>query len=255
MTAYTNGPGLRRPGPLRFPGVAGVALAAVALACAAPAAGQQPGSIMGRVLDSASAKPVVAAEVWVPMAKRRVLTNEAGWFVVSGVADGAYVVEVGGVGYRPVARVADVAGGAVSLEFRMVPRPIELTGVDVVRFRAVEPPPPYDVGRVDVSAEPTRSGKAIDLLRRVVGAEIFRGSGEPGTGASVRLRASTSIAERREPLVVVDGIPTTLLTLRDMPASDVASIEVLKGAAASAEYGSRGQAGVIVITTKRGPPR
>lgn len=90
---------------------------------------------------------------------------------------------------------------------------------------------------------------------RIVGAEIFSGSGEPGRAASVRLRGSTSIAERREPLVIVDGAPTTLLTLREMPAADVASIEVPKGAAAAAEYGSRGQAGVIVVKTKRGGGR
>ncbi|MSR36227.1 MAG: hypothetical protein EXR95_06215 [Gemmatimonadetes bacterium] len=220
---------------------------------ALPAAAQQPGSIVGRVLDSANGAPVAAAEIWVPMTKRRVLTNEAGWFVVPEVADGAYVVEAGGVGYRPQAMIAEVVGDAVSLEFRLLPRPIALTGVDVVRFRKGEPAPPFEVGRVDLTNEPPRSGKAVDLLRRVVGAEILRGNGEPGSGASVRLRGSTSIAERREPLVIVDGAATSLLTLRDMPAADVASIEVLKGAAAAAEYGSRGQSGVILITTKRGP--
>jgi TonB-dependent SusC/RagA subfamily outer membrane receptor len=171
------------------------------------------------------------------------------------VPDGAYVVEVGGVSYRPVAQVAEVAGDAVSLEFRLVPSPIELAGVDVVRFRTVEPAPPFEVGRIDLTGRPAPSGKAIDLLRRVVGAEIFRGSGEPGSGASVRLRGSTSIAQPREPLVIVDGAATSLMTLHDMPASDVASVEVLKGAAAAAEYGSRGQAGVILITTKRGRAR
>jgi TonB-dependent starch-binding outer membrane protein SusC len=44
-----------------------------------------------------------------------------------------------------------------------------------------------------------------------------------------------------------------LTALVDTPASDVARIEVLKGAAAAAVYGSRGQGGVIVVTTKRGP--
>jgi TonB-dependent SusC/RagA subfamily outer membrane receptor len=219
-----------------------------------PVAAQQPGSIVGRVVDSASAQPVAGAEVSLPMAKRRVLTNELGWFLVPDLTDGAHVVEVARVGYRPVTGIAEVAGDAVSLEFRLVPRPIALAGLDVVRSRAGEPPP-FEVGRIDLSDEPARSGKAVDLLRRVLGADVFRANGEPGNGATVRLRGPTSIVERREPLVIVDGVPTTLITLRDMPASDVASIEVLKGAAASAEYGSRGQAGVILITTRRGRAR
>jgi len=45
---------------------------------------------------------------------------------------------------------------------------------------------------------------------------------------------------------------TSLTTLQEMPAYDIASIEMLRGAAAAAEYGSRGAAGVIVVNTKRG---
>ena len=51
---------------------------------------------------------------------------------------------------------------------------------------------------------------------------------------------------------MVDGVVTSLIALQGMPAAEVAAIEVLKGAVAAAEYGSRGAAGVIVVKTRRG---
>jgi TonB-dependent SusC/RagA subfamily outer membrane receptor len=241
----TSGRGL---GPLRFARAAGLV---ACLACALPVAGQEPGSIVGRVLDAATGQPVGAADVSIAPVPTRAITNDLGWFVFPELQPGHYVVETGRVGYASDARVVAVAGDAVLVEVRLAPRPIPVPGVDVVGGAA----PGAAVVRIDLSELPAPSGKAIDLLRRLVGVDVFQGSGEPGSSASVRLRGSTSIAERREPLVIVDGAPTSLLTLRDMPASDVASIEVLKGAAAAAQYGSRGQAGVIVVRTKRGATR
>ena len=54
------------------------------------------------------------------------------------------------------------------------------------------------------------------------------------------------------PLIVVDGVPYTNLSLRDIAADDIESVDVLKGATASALYGARGGSGAIMITTKRG---
>jgi outer membrane receptor protein involved in Fe transport len=72
---------------------------------------------------------------------------------------------------------------------------------------------------------------------------VFRGSGQPGSGASVQLRGPTSISESQDPLLVIDGIISSFGALNDVNASDIARVEVLKGAAAAAEYGSRGRAG------------
>jgi TonB-dependent SusC/RagA subfamily outer membrane receptor len=237
-----SGPG-HRLGPLAL-----VLVAALGAVVPVWIEAQEPGSIVGRVVDAATGKPVGAADVAIGPNPTRTSTNDLGWFVFPTLQPGHYVVETGRVGYASDARVVAVAGDAVLMEIRLAPQPIPVPGVDVVGAVAR----PADVLRIDLNGLPAPSGKAIDLIRRVAGAEVFRASGEPGSGATVRLRGSTSIAERREPLVIVDGVPTTLLTLRDMLAADVASIEVLKGAAAAAEYGSRGQAGVIVVRTRRG---
>jgi TonB-dependent SusC/RagA subfamily outer membrane receptor len=71
--------------------------------------------------------------------------------------------------------------------------------------------------------------------------------------ASIRIRGSRSFRSNEEPLIVVDGIPQQngAQALMDMSPRDVESIEVLKDAAASAVFGSRGANGVILISTRR----
>ena len=71
--------------------------------------------------------------------------------------------------------------------------------------------------------------------------------------ASIRIRGSRSFRSNEEPLIVVDGIPqqSGAQALMDMSPRDVESIEVLKDAAASAVFGSRGANGVILISTRR----
>ena len=64
--------------------------------------------------------------------------------------------------------------------------------------------------------------------------------------------APTVLVRGEEPLIVVDGVPYSNISLRDIVSDDIESIDVLKGATASALYGARGGSGVIMITTKKG---
>ncbi len=105
---------------------------------------------------------------------------------------------------------------------------------------------------------------------RVAGVQVTSASGEPGAASNLRIRGTTSIRGDNNPLYVVDGIP---LDGRDITANsdtdnlgattprnplnfinpnDIASIDILKDASATAIYGSRGANGVIIITTKKG---
>ena len=103
------------------------------------------------------------------------------------------------------------------------------------------------------------------------GVQVTQKSGSPGGGISIRVRGTTSINARSDPLYVVDGIPVNSTTnftggstfdfgggtqginiLSSLNPSDVQSIEVLKDAASSSIYGSRAANGVVLITTKKG---
>jgi TonB-linked SusC/RagA family outer membrane protein len=89
------------------------------------------------------------------------------------------------------------------------------------------------------------------LVGRVAGVQISQNSGEPGGEISVRIRGISSITSGSDPLIVVDGVPMSV-NLRAINPNDIESIDISKDVSTSAIYGSRGSAGVIFITTKRG---
>ncbi|SHF85612.1 SusC/RagA family TonB-linked outer membrane protein [Pedobacter caeni] len=112
------------------------------------------------------------------------------------------------------------------------------------------------------------------LYGKVPGANIRANSGAPGGGISVQLRGISSLQGASQPLYIIDGVYLNNNVLRtgrstlsaagtqgeddasnrlaDLNANDIENIEVLKGSSASAIYGTRANAGVIIITTKRG---
>ncbi|WP_235296462.1 SusC/RagA family TonB-linked outer membrane protein [Portibacter marinus] len=105
---------------------------------------------------------------------------------------------------------------------------------------------------------------------RAAGVQITTSSGEPGAGASIRIRGAGSIRNGNNPLFVVDGVPlgggnvspggntaglgssSAKNPLNFLNPNDIASINILKDASATAIYGSRGANGVVIITTKKG---
>lgn len=89
------------------------------------------------------------------------------------------------------------------------------------------------------------------LQGRVAGVDINMTNPRPGGSGQIRVRGSRSLSADNDPLIVVDGIPFTG-TITDLDPNNIASIDVLKDASATAIYGSRGSNGVIIITTRRG---
>lgn len=103
------------------------------------------------------------------------------------------------------------------------------------------------------------------LQGRASGVQVNSNSGTPGGGVSVRIRGTSSINASSEPLYIIDGIPMQSNNLSglsigggitnpmaDINPADIASMEVLKDASATAIYGARAANGVVLITTKRG---
>jgi TonB-linked SusC/RagA family outer membrane protein len=86
------------------------------------------------------------------------------------------------------------------------------------------------------------------LSGRVAGVSVTPQSGEPGGGAKIRIRGITSI-NNSDPIYVVDGFQINDISY--LNPNDIESTEILKDASATAIYGSRGAAGVVIITTKK----
>ncbi|MDH3243682.1 MAG: TonB-dependent receptor [Saprospiraceae bacterium] len=104
-----------------------------------------------------------------------------------------------------------------------------------------------------ISKIPVSSGVRA-MQGQVAGVDVLSTGGRPGQAPTIRIRGRRSISASNDPLFVIDGIPQTSGTdaISDINPQDIASMEVLKDAAATAIYGSRGANGVVIITTKRG---
>ena len=95
----------------------------------------------------------------------------------------------------------------------------------------------------------TPTGNVSDALQgRMAGVSVLSGSGDPSGDNTIRVRGINSITAETGPLVVIDGFIGG--SLQSLNPADIASIEVLKDASATAVYGSRGANGVILVTTK-----
>jgi TonB-linked SusC/RagA family outer membrane protein len=159
------------------------------------------------------------------------------------------------VGYAPVTRAAGT--GNAPLSIRLAPASGEtLQDVQIVAVgygtldkREVT----SAVAHLD-SADFRQSGSRnpLDLIQgKVAGLQITRtGGSNPNSGVGIQLRGITSVTGSQSPLIVIDGIPGGNLDL--LQQDDIQSMDVLKDGSGAAIYGTRANAGVILITTKKG---
>ena len=91
------------------------------------------------------------------------------------------------------------------------------------------------------------------LQGKISGVQVIAPGGQPGAGATIRIRGASSLNGSKDPLMVVDGYPWgDAGQLKQINPEDIESIEVLKDASSAAIYGSRGANGVILVTTRKG---
>lgn len=106
-----------------------------------------------------------------------------------------------------------------------------------------------------VSSKELNPGPITNPLQQIAGkaagVNISQVGSEPGAAPSVRIRGITSLQGGNDPLVVVDGVQGNMDLLNQVPPSEIATVDILKDASATAIYGSRGAPGVIIITTKK----
>ncbi|RZJ23613.1 MAG: TonB-dependent receptor [Acinetobacter sp.] len=110
------------------------------------------------------------------------------------------------------------------------------------------------ISRVNVEElqlAPVRSFEEA-LAGRVAGVQVSSNDGQPGEPLNIIIRGASSVTQSNSPLYVVDGFPLENADNNSINPNDIEAITVLKDAAATAIYGSRGANGVILITTKTG---
>jgi len=251
--------------------------ALVGLLASSQVRAQGTGTITGRIVDSASAQPVANVNIVIMGGQRGTLSRDDGGFTLANVPAGAYTVRASRIGFRPQTQPAVVtAGGTTTLTFAMtrqaaVLSEIVVTGYGTQRREAISGSvATVDANQANVGVV-TNANQMLDA--RVAGVQLTTNNGDPGSGQQVVVRGGTSISASNDPLYVIDGVPlqnestapgaTGIGWNAQLPRSplnsinpgDIETITVLKDAAATAIYGSRGANGVILITTKRGAAR
>jgi len=206
--------------------------------------------IKGRVLNE-SGQPVAKATVMVKGAKTGISTDDAGNFEIVAPSDATLVIS--SVGYTASSiRVA----GRPSIEVSLAASSNSLDQVVVVGY-GTQKKKDVTGSVVSVNEKALREVPSANLQGalqgKAAGLEIQTTGTTPGSDMQIRIRGTRSISGSNAPLFILDGIPYDG-SLNDINPGDVASIDVLKDASATAIYGSRGANGVVLITTKRGKP-
>ena len=111
-------------------------------------------------------------------------------------------------------------------------------------------------GSVGVVSQTKMENQAVqgigqNLQGKLAGVQIYQNNGTPYSGTTIRIRGNGSFGANNNPLIVIDGLITND-GLSNLNPNDVENITILKDAASSAIYGSRGANGVVIITTKKG---
>jgi TonB-linked SusC/RagA family outer membrane protein len=211
--------------------------------------------INGRVLNEAG-QPVPNATIQVKGARTAVTTDEGGNFQLNASSNATLVIT--SVGYTATSiRV----GGRTALSIALAAASNSLDQVIVVGYGTQRK---RDITGSVASVTATTlkevpSPNLIDQLKgRTAGVDIVSNSTTPGASGQIRIRGNRTLTTTQGqsdaldgPLLVVDGIPFGG-SINDIDPNDIAGVEVLKDASATAIFGSRGAGGVILITTKRG---
>jgi len=142
-----------------------------------------------------------------------------------------------------------------TINIKLLPKPIEMREVIVSGVATETKKTKMTVSVEKVTSETLLKAPPLDvatsLQGKVSGVNVTQASGQPGSGATIQLRGATTMIGSQEPLIIVDGA-IFQGNLGDIGIDDVESIEIVKGASASALYGSKAGNGVVVVHTKRG---
>ena len=231
-------------------------LVLAALCAGANAHAQTTGRITGTVTAAEDGRPLARASLNVLGTNRTVFTNESGVYTLEQVQSGSRSIRVRYLGYAAQVKAVTIAvNETVTLNFQLTSAPVQLEGLVVTAYGEQErrdlTGSIAEVSLGDLRDVPLPNPAQL-LQARVAGVDVVSSGYRPGAAMNVTIRGIRSITAGNQPLYVVDGVPLVGGGIEDFNPAQIASIEVLKDASATAPYGSMGANGVILITTNRG---
>ncbi|WP_345952525.1 SusC/RagA family TonB-linked outer membrane protein [Mucilaginibacter sp. PAMB04168] len=220
--------------------------------CVVESALAQTRKITGKVTSSDDGLPIIGASIKVSNSTLGTQSDANGNFSID-VPTGASNLIVAYVGYSPQ---TIAIGNRTSINVVLVGdirqmNEVVVNGSYSATSRERSTSATTKVSSDKINDVPIGSFDQI-LQGRVPGLSVLAGTGQPGAVANVYIRGQTSISGSITPLYIIDGIPVESSVFSTLNPNDFESVDVLKDAAATSVYGSRGANGVLVITTKRG---
>lgn len=228
-------------------------------------------TVTGTVTDARTKSPLPGVVVRIPNTSAATTTDGSGKYnLVTNLSAGNYNLVFSLIGFKPVTKAitlgptetvtadAQLSEDVVGLE------EVVVTGTSVATAKKQLG---NAISTVSANALESSLATSVDqaLAGKVAGAQITQNSGNPAGGISVRLRGTSTVVGSGDPLYIVDGVIVNngspqLIDLGgyaqnrlvDINPNDIERIEIIKGAAAAAIYGSRASNGVVQIFTKRG---
>ncbi|WP_310393256.1 SusC/RagA family TonB-linked outer membrane protein [Hymenobacter sp.] len=224
--------------------------------------------ISGRVLDKSTNEGLPGVSVIVKGTTTGTATDADGRFALN-VAGPSAILQFKYLGY---VTAEQVVGSSATVDVALVVDAKQLDEVVVTSLGIQREKRALGYAVSEVKAEQVVQKSEPDILRtlsgKVPGVNITSSSGVPGSSSRITIRGNTSLLGNNQPLFIVDGIPYDNSQTEsenqlvrgagyssrtaDIDPNNIASINVLKGAAASALYGTRAAGGVVVITTRTG---
>lgn len=252
----------------------------IGLALSSTTAQAQERLVSGTVVEEGSNAPIGSAQVQVKGTSLGVLAAEDGTFSLR-VPSGDVTLVVRRLGYPPVERVVGATETSVNIVMRKDALRLDQVVITGQASGISRRNLPTSIASVTAEQVSKVSAQAVDqaLQGKIAGAQISTSSGAPGGGNRVRIRGISSVLGSSQPLYVIDGVIASDVSIgsgtnrvtraagaaissvtqespvnriADINPNDIESVEVLKGSAAAAIYGSKASGGVILITTKRG---
>lgn len=207
----------------------------------------KPGSTVanetrGKVVDQETGQPIAGVTVRVKGTATAVTTDENGTFRLPAGTDGA-LLQISYVGYESIEILATQAGTIKLVKSSNSLDEVVVTALGIKREQRA-----LGYATQSVKGEDLTRVKGVDvgttLTGRMSGVRVLN-STEFNSTPQIQVRGLT-------PILVIDGVAYENLTLRDVPVDNIEDMTVLKGATATALYGSMGAGGAIMVTTKKG---
>ncbi|MCD8540965.1 MAG: SusC/RagA family TonB-linked outer membrane protein [Leadbetterella sp.] len=210
----------------------------------------QSKTIKGKVTASDDGSAMPGVVVSVKGTSTATQTDASGDYTINASSDQTLVFSfVGFDSVEEVVRARSVINVSLQTDQKLLDEVI-VTGVAGATSRKKLTVSVAKVGQEKLSIVPATSAAGA-LVGKVSGLQTSQRGGSPGAATDLLLRGDNNLNGSSSPLLLVDGIILTG-SLADLNVDDIESIEVVKGAAAAALYGSRAGNGVIAVTTKRG---